>query len=128
MLTFDRLPVDQLLGTRRYAVDGELLAAWEGFLPPETADAPLPPGLAVALSMRAYIEVTAPRPPGNVHAGQTYRLGRPLRRGDEADVAVRCLGKEERKGRLWARFGTDLRAGGDAVLLGEMTMIWARRP
>lgn len=82
--------------------------------------------LALSNMMRAYLTVVAPRPPGNIHAKQTFRLHSPPRHGEALDVTVSCAGKEVRRGRNYLELKIDgVGAGKRPVFEGLATIIWA---
>ncbi len=126
VLTFDRLEAGMRFGEKRYVVDEEMRAAWQAIFPGTATGQTVPRGLLVAVLMRGYIEATPDRPPGNVHAGQTLTWHREARFGERLAVATGCLSKEERKGRLWARFDNRVTGEDGPVLTGEMLLVWAR--
>ncbi len=126
-LTFDDFRPDSALGQAEIAVDAELAAAWAEIEPemPPDAEGRLPLGFLVALVMRGYLQSVTPRPPGNVHAGMEIEVRGEARLGETLTMEVRCLKKEERKGRRWVDFGVLQRAGARHVLDCRLTLIWA---
>ncbi|SMF30442.1 hypothetical protein SAMN06265365_1207 [Tistlia consotensis] len=129
VLLYDQLTPGQAFEPRVYRLD-EALAAWRRAMPAPAAngahdEAAVPRGCLVAVMMRGYIEAVTPRPPGNIHAGLLLRWHRTARPGEDATVALRCLDKWQRKGRLWLRFGAGLSTGAGPVLDSEMEFVWA---
>ncbi|MDO8767680.1 MAG: hypothetical protein Q7K57_03040 [Burkholderiaceae bacterium] len=82
--------------------------------------------VAVVLSMRAFLGVVAPRPPGNVHAREQFTLASLPRLGEEVRTVVSCTAKEIKR----ERFYVDLEVngtgdGGRVLFTGRMSLIWA---
>lgn len=115
------------IGEAEIRLDEDRLALWEktyGRRP--EAGRPVPRGLLVAAMMEGYTRAIQPRPPGNVHAGQTLRFtGAPPAPGAALTLRLSCLWKEVRKGRNWIGFGVELREGERLAMTGEITSIWA---
>jgi len=83
-------------------------------------------GVAVAMMMRSYLAVVAPRPPGNIHARQRMALQALPRPGESIHSSVRCVGKEVRRERRYVEI--EVRAIGDdqrPLYRGTLTMVWA---
>jgi len=126
--TFDRFAEDAVIGECTLATDAAQLASWHA-VGGRTAgtDTHLPAGLLVALSMRGYMTVVTPRPPGNVHGSSILRWGdasAPV--GQPLTARVRCLGRQLARERRWVRLGVELaRADGALVLAHEIKMLWA---
>jgi acyl dehydratase len=123
-VTFEELTAGTVLGSRDMEVTARDLAAFDGLaLPPH---GPVPPGVAVALLMRGYMNILPHRPPGNIHASLRLEWGAPLALGDRLTLSLRCREKERRKGRPWVLFESVLaKADGTFVLAGVKWMVWA---
>jgi len=80
------------------------------------------------LLMRAFLTIVSPRPPGNLHVGQTYSVSR-LPPADRPMLASAvCSAKEIRKGRMIAQFGVTLSdmPGIVPMVSGISTIFWAQ--
>lgn len=82
--TFDDFSPGALLGETSIVIDAERVAAWRDIYGEDggeggagDATGRVPRGLLVAGMMEAYLTAVQPRPPGNVHASQKLRFGRP---------------------------------------------------
>lgn len=118
----------QDLGTSILSIDDSKSRLWaEVFDQPYDADRrQLSNSLLVSVMMEGYLRVAQPRPPGNIHAGQTLQLsGRGPRIEEALTVTTRVTKKEERKGRKWLTFESRIVSGGDTLLTGEILAIWA---
>ncbi|MVW70991.1 hypothetical protein GOQ25_05570 [Bordetella sp. 15P40C-2] len=82
--------------------------------------------IATIMMMRAYLHVVAPRPPGNIHAGQKLHMQSLPKPGETVTLAVRCLDKTLKRDRRFVVLGViGEGADGRAVFSGELTLIWA---
>jgi acyl dehydratase len=126
MYLFDTLRVGALLGERELLLSEELLERWRGLFPDEVTDGRMPAGMAAVATMRAYSEVVAPRPPGNVHGSQQFELLRRPQAGERLRTTVACIGKELKRDHRWVHFATETtREDGGACFRGRMTILWA---
>jgi acyl dehydratase len=76
--------------------------------------------------MRAYMAIMKDRPPGNVHAGQKFWIGRLPKLNDRLTTRLRCLGKECKNNRGWITFASETTDEvGEILFRGRMTTIWA---
>lgn len=122
--TFARFEPGHVFGTIEVVADDRRRADWERVF--GTAGDRLPRGMLVAAMMEAYIRAIQPRPDGNIHAAQELGFSDAQAQwGDTVAVTVTLDGKEERKGRLWVRFGVQASVGGVAVMTGTIRSIWA---
>ncbi|ASP23516.1 hypothetical protein ANTHELSMS3_05136 (plasmid) [Antarctobacter heliothermus] len=116
----------QLLGSTEFRIDENRLRLWSGIFDWPAMSERLSVSLLVSAMMEAYLHVAQPRPPGNIHAGQKLWLhGRAPHLGEALTVTTRVAGKEERKGRKWLAFESNITSGGDWLLKGEILTIWA---
>lgn len=127
LYTYDSFTPGCVLGDWEEPLDARLVAVWERLFGAEPRDAPArQAGLAVALMMRAYLNVVAPRPPGNIHARQALSVHGLPRAGERVRSQVRCLGKEMRGERRYLQLEVvGAGAGGRALYTGRMNLIWA---
>ncbi|HEY9273215.1 hypothetical protein [Achromobacter sp.] len=127
LYTYDSFTPGTMLGDWEEPLDARLLALWERLFGSHAQDAPArQAGLAVALMMRAYLNVVTPRPPGNIHARQALSvLGLP-QAGERIRSTVRCIGKEMRGERRYLQL--EVAGEGAArrpLYTGRMNLIWA---
>ncbi len=127
MMNFDTLEPGRVIGARSFVFDRAALNAWTALFPADAAAAPqMPAGMIAMVTMRAYMELLADRPPGNVHAAQAFAITRLPRIGEALTTTMRCTTKELRNGRRWVTFASETRDGaGERLFDGEFTMIWA---
>lgn len=126
MYIFDAFPVNTTLGTGELTLTDELVDAWMRLFPEERSDGRMPAGMVAVVSMRAYAEVVAPRPPGNVHGAQHFTIVERPRRGERLVTVVSCLATEVKRDRRWVHLATET-AGDDGTprFRGRMTILWA---
>jgi len=127
MMTFDRFTPGSVLGSREFDFSEAALAEWTALFPDDAACRPLMPRAMVAMViMRTFVSVLEDRPPGNVHAGQKFRIDRLPRLDERLTTELSCMSKEFKKDRRWISFGFDTRdAERRPLFFGEMTTIWA---
>jgi acyl dehydratase len=129
--TFDDFEAGADLATVPVALDEGRIASWNriyadagGRIDPSAET--VPRGLIVAAMMEGYIRAIQPRPPGNIHAGQTLAFtGTPVRVGARLDIAFSCQTKEFRRERRWLTFGVRVLDDDHVVAEGEISSIWA---
>lgn len=127
MFRFETFQPGELIGSRDYFLDTGALEDWLALFPADRNGDLMPPGMMAAVTIRAYSDVLQPRPPGNVHAAQSFTLRRRPRQGSRLTTTVRCAEKELRKGRRWIVFATETTdaSTGAPAFSGRMTVIWA---
>lgn len=127
MITFDDFEPGRCFGSVPITLDERLWSNWTRLYPGDTASSPdMPEGMTAVLVMQAYMGLVAPRPPGNVHASQSFEVVRMPRIGQTVTTSVTCTGKELRNGRRWIDLATDsCDAEGQHLFKGRMRMIWA---
>ncbi len=115
------------MGSASVNLSDELIDHWVTLFPSDRACLPaMPQGMTSVLVMRAYMEILSPRPPGNVHAGQSFRMQGTVNVGDHVTTEIVCEKKWQKNGRNWVELATTSRDGaGNTVFTGAMTMIWA---
>jgi len=126
--TYERMRPGAVLGSARFAVDDAFVSRWLKLYAGEADTRPhLPPGMAMLVVMRGYAEAVAPRPAGNVHAGQRLTIHRAPRVGEALTTTVVCRDKVLRKGRRWVHLDVATAAGnGELCYEGVITTVWAR--
>lgn len=118
-------------GEMSIVLDADRLAQWDAIYGGggnlNDPARPVPRGLLVTCMMEAYLELIQPRPPGNIHAGQSLVFGTGhIQLGDTVTVTASCLDKTLRKGRGWVIFEVTVTRGDQTLLRGEIRSIWAR--
>ena len=130
VITFEDFNPGAVMGESVEVFDEMLAQRWQKIFGDQSADgangAAEGASLAVVMMMRAYLNVVAPRPPGNVHARQRFSLESPPRQGEAIRTVIACVEKafkrERRYVELQAR-GTG--EEGRPIFIGRMTLIWA---
>lgn len=129
--TYDDFRPSAEIGSAEVVIDAQRIGLWNRIYAPAggaaPADGPVPPGLVVAAMMEGFIRAIQPRPPGNIHAGQTLAFaGAEVRAGARLTVTFTCKAREIRRERRWVTFGVSIRDGGRLVAEGEIAAIWAK--
>ena len=83
--------------------------------------------IAVVLSMRAYLNVVSPRPPGNVQARQRFQVHALPAPGEVICSEITCVGKQVKR----ERFHVELQVRGTGthgrpIYTAVMGLIWAK--
>ena len=126
MYTFDTIPVACTLGSRELTLTEDLMDAWVRLFPEDRTDGRMPAGMVAVVSIRAYADVVAPRPPGNVHGAQRFEIVTPPRLGERLVTVVACQSKEVKGERRWVHLTTDTDGDDGAPRFrGRMTILWA---
>jgi acyl dehydratase len=127
MYLFDTFKPGEEIGRREMALDQAQIDRWVALFPEDRDGARMPPGMMAAVQMRAYSDLLQPRPPGNVHGAQQFRLVRLPSAGDTLVTTLTCQGKELKGERRWVRFVSDTRGrDGELLFTGVMTTLWAK--
>ena len=127
MILFDDFVPHAVLGRHEEEIGPAVLRPWQALFPSLAIEAPLPPGVSVALVVRAYMAILRERPAGNIHTRQRMQFHRGLAPGERVITELTCTGKELRRERRWVHFRTETTgASGDIVCVGEMSMLWAQ--
>lgn len=121
--------VDRVYGEREFHLSEAVLAKWRRCYPGDEAGeaGEAPSGMLSMVIIDAIIALNSPRPPGGVHAGQTYEVLRWPRVGETLRTEVRCVSKEVRNERRWVKVRTTTRnaANGEVLFAGTMTTLVA---
>ena len=127
MWTFDDFQPGALLGTASAIIDGNDVGRWLSIYRDEPDPRPeVPAGMAMLIVMAGYARAVSPRPPGNVHAGQTLVIERVPRVGDCLSTSVRCESKAIRKGRRRLHLAVETRDHRNEICYrGIITTLWA---
>lgn len=125
LLTFDRLQEGSLIADGELIVDEESVNGWNRLFACPSAGRRMPMGAVPLVLMKAYAGLVIPRPPGNVHVGQSCTLHELPEIGQPLRTSVSCISKERRGDRLIVRF--DVRLHNDRfnpMITGISTMFW----
>lgn len=129
LMTFDRFEPGQSLGAFELTVDDAMLSLWEKLYGqrPESSGQ-LPMAFAPLILMRALLTVVTPRPPGNLHVGQTYDIHSMPHAYQPFIAAVDCSSKLLKKERRVLDLLVSVRSVADKtpLLSGTSTIFWAR--
>lgn len=128
LLTFDKFPVGQSLGTHSFAIDASTLRLWRKLYSDEGRPGPVvSPGMVTMIVMRGYMTVLRPVPEGNIHAGLSLEMCKLPEIGHTLTTEITVTNKEQRKGRLWVYMDIIARDDLDRVIcMGKTRSIWAR--
>lgn len=124
---FEHFVPGAVIGRRTETVDAAALASWVELYPWEKPeDGLLPPGYAVILQMRAFLNLVAPRPPGNIHAGQSFETYDRIAVGEAVTTEVKCLDKRMKGERRLVELEAYATGGdGRSLFKGVLTLYWA---
>lgn len=126
MYLFDTLSEGTAFGTQVLHLSDTLMGRWTSLYPDDEPDGRMPAGMIAVASMRAYSDLVAPRPPGNVHGSQRYEMLRRPEVGERLTTSIACAGKEVKRDRRWVHFDTETRGeDGTPCFRGRMTVLWA---
>jgi hypothetical protein len=126
MMAFDDFKPGTLLGEREFTLSDEAVALWTGLYPDDRTSLPaMPPAMVAMVTMRAFVDILADRPRGNVHAGQKFWIARLPQLHDRMTTKLTCASKELKNNRRWLTFDSDtIDAAGHLFFRGQMTTIW----
>jgi hypothetical protein len=127
MITFADFQPGSVLGERKFAFDDAALAQWLKLFPDDRGAAPLmPPAMVAMVIMRTFTDVLRDRPPGNIHARQTFGITRLPKLNEHLTTTLSCTGKELKRERRWVSFLFDTTDQAKQPLFrGEMTTVWS---
>jgi hypothetical protein len=126
-ITFEDFEPGTRLGEHLDAYSADMAQAWQRIFGEHLVDGGAEAAsVAMVLSMRAFLGVVSPRPPGNVHAREQFSLFSLPTPGEQVRSVVSCVAKEIKR----ERFYVDLDVagtgdGGRALYSGRMSLIWA---
>lgn len=124
--SFEDFIVGETVGEASVVLDRRRAALWSRLFGESKAEDSVPAGLVVAAMMEAYIRAIQPRPPGNIHAGQTLAFtGHRPRSGATLRFAFACRDKALKRERRWVWFGVEAHEGDALAATGTLTSIWA---
>lgn len=127
LVTFETFQPGHVMGKVRDVIDPEMLRRCRDIYGADGSPDISRPELASICSMRAYLGVVTPRPPGNIHTRERIAIDDLPKAGEEIETEVLCVSKEMRGERRRVVLAT--RTWGEkgrALFSTEMTMLWAR--
>lgn len=129
-ILFDDFRPGALLGEQVEVYDAQQAQRWQAIFGNQPSDgtngAAEGASMVVVTMMRAFLQVVAPRPPGNVHAKQQLRMHGIPQQGEAIRVSVVCAGKEMRRERRYVELKVQGTGQGERALFdGLITLIWA---
>jgi hypothetical protein len=122
---FSGIDIGAELGQRTILLSPDLVENWRKLFPDDACGDRMPAGMVAIVTMRAYSDIVKPRPAGNVHGAQRFEIHRLPQVGETLLTSVRCVSKEQKKGRNWVQFETLSRADGRLCFSGRQTILWA---
>lgn len=126
IFTYDAYETRKSYGIKQFAFTEELLGKWRKVYPLDGSGDVMPGGMLAMIVLDAVLDLNAPRPPGGVHAGQTFEVTRLPRIGETMSTEVVCLAKEIRKEKKFVQVSTSTRTlSGELLFTGTMTTIVA---
>lgn len=127
MFLFDTFEPGKLIGTRSLTLERDLVERWLALFPDDRDGDRMPAGMTAAVYSRAYSDILLPRPPGNVHGAQRFRIAQLPSIGDTLVTRLSCESKELKGERRWVRFTSETRRDDETLLFsGLMTTLWAK--
>ncbi len=119
-----------LMGERMEVYDAEQAKCWQAIFGDQVADgangAAEGASMAVIGMMRGYLNAVTPRPPGNVHTRQNFRMHEIPKPGESIRVLVHCSGKALRRERKYVELTVQGTSDSGRVLFDAvLTLIWA---
>jgi acyl dehydratase len=126
MKLFDGFVVGELLGEHSLLLGENEMTEWEWLFPGTVLGGTAPPGFVAVVTMRSFLSIVTPRPPGNVHGSQRFDLHRLPKVGEMLATRITCVGKEIKHERKWVDFSTEtVGQGGELCFEGRMSIAWA---
>lgn len=125
ILTFDELREGSVFASGELVIDEESVNEWNKLFSCDPNGRRVPMGAVPLVLIRAYSDLVCPRPPGNVHVGQSCTLHELPEIGQSIRTSASCLSKERRGERLIVRFDVSLHnARAEPMITGISTMFW----
>ncbi len=111
-LTFDMFHVNERIGTHILTIDHAMMKLWKdlyGNCPEDClVDTTVPMGTVPLLLMQAFATIVVPRPPGNLHVGQSCIIHAMPEIGKPLNATVDCASKEKKGTRNLISFRTHI--------------------
>lgn len=127
VFNYDHYEPGKKYGTKSFDATPDLIDKWRTVYPDDNASDVIPAGMLAMIVVDAVLTCNAPRPPGGVHAGQSFEIQRLPRIGERLATEVVCISKEIKNNRKWVKVRTTTSSldQGDVVLVGVMTTLLA---
>jgi hypothetical protein len=130
VITFADFQPGTALGVHAESYTPAIAAAWKSIFGQQSEDGAGGPAeaasVAMALTMRAYLTVASPRPPGNVQGRQRFQLHQLPRLGETVSSVVHCIGKQVKRERLYVDLQVQgVGDNGRSLFTGVLSVIWA---
>ena len=126
LFTYDHYETGRSYGMEEFTFDNPVLAKWQKVYPGDGHGGIMPGGMLAMIVLDAVLKLHSPRPPGGIHAGQTFEVLRLPRLGESMLTEVICIGKEIRKERRFVRVRTrTCSLFGEELFTGTMITIVA---
>ena len=126
-ITFAEFHTGMALGKSTQVLGQELLDSWYRIYGSGGSARFVPTALIMVLIMRSYMEAVGPRPPGNIHAGQSLSVHGSIGIGDEIETSFSCGSKEHKRHHFVTLDTRSVRLSDNSLIAtGAMTMIWAQ--
>lgn len=125
LLTFDSFTIGAPIGSERLVLSQDWVDAWYRIYRPGQPADRITAGLLMAVMMRGYMKIVAPRPPGNIQSRHCITFQNDVAIGATVQITLACTAKTLRKDRRWITFGGSMTADDAAVLGVEMDFLWA---
>lgn len=125
-LSYDTFVVGARIGSNTLVFDLEQMQLWQQLYGEAPASRHVPMGAAPLLLMQAFATIVVPRPPGNLHVGQTCTVKRMPDIGKSMSATVDCLHKEKKGERKLVAFATHITdpESGDTLISGVTKVFW----
>jgi hypothetical protein len=105
---------------------GRLVEQWRELFPDDDTGEVMPAGMMAVVSIKAYSDILVPRPAGNMHGEQRFEIARLPRVDEVLTTSLRCVSKEQKKGRNWIRYEINTSdETGELCFISFMNVIWA---
>ena len=127
VFTYEHYESGKVYGEKTFRVDEAVMHKWLAVYPRDDGENVMPGGMLAMVILDAVLALNSPRPPGGIHVGQTFKIRRMPRVGEELITKVRCEDKQILKTRRIVRVETTTRnaATGELMFTGTMTSIVA---
>lgn len=127
VFNYDHYKPGKSYGTKAFDTTPALVEKWRTVYAADSGSEVIPAGMLAMIVVDAVLTCNAPRPPGGVHAGQSFEVHRLPLIGERLNTEVVCIDKEIKNNRKWVKVRTTTSSvdQGDVVLVGVMTTLLA---
>ena len=125
--TFERFEAGALIGSSSQQISEEIVESWTSIYEPLNGRESLPYGITQLVTMKAYADVVAPRPPGNIHAAHRCHLYELPTISNVLTADVYCIEKYVRRNRNMVDFRVDVKdaVSGRPLCQSVLKICWA---